>query len=212
MKLLLYSSSSSDENLRIFKDFFDIEPVDLKVCLVSNARDLSEDQELEEVTAKVHELEALGFRVETLDLLQVQNVNELRAQLELCDVLWVRGGQVGLLLKAMQESKLDTILPDLLENGLRYVGSSAGSMVLSQHLDAAAHYPDDEAEPHLEFAKGLGYNDFQIFPHAQRFPREEIIDNFHEGKLYYLVPDGAAIGVDGDQIEFYGEEIEEIYI
>lgn len=211
MKLLLYSSSGPDENLRIFKDFFDVDPQGLKVCLISNGYPLAEDWELVALAEKKTELEASGFNVEPIDLLTI-NPQGLKEKLSLADVLWVRGGQVGRLLDAFRNSKLDTILADLLDNGLRYVGSSAGSMLLSQYLDAAAYYPDDEAESRLEFEKGLGYVDFQIFPHAQRFPREEIIENFHEEKQYYLLPDGAAIGVDGDQIEFYGEGIEEIYI
>jgi dipeptidase E len=77
--------------------------------------------------------------------------------LERADVLLVNGGDAFYLDRWMRESGLAELLPSL---DLVYVGLSAGSMVMgpSMAADFAAWTPAAGGE-------GLGFVDFEIFPH-----------------------------------------------
>jgi len=212
MHILLYSQSGSDTDLKTFKDFFQIDPKGQRVVLVSNGYDeVIEDatEYKKNISVKKEVLGSFGFHVTTVDL-RVHTKRSLQTILDDSDILWVRGGTVGTLVKAFQESGLATILKDALLDGLMYVGSSAGAMVLSDYLDIAAHYPGEE-ESQLENVKGLGIIDFQMIPHANAIDLSVFESVLESDRTYYTLPDGAAIGVDDGQIEFYGEGITQVY-
>ncbi len=122
------------------------------------------------------------------------------------DVLFVNGGFSGYLAKEMRKVGFDKILPKLLEKGIVYVGSSAGSMVTSDVQDASSWYIG-EPEPDAINIPGLGFVDFQIYPHFKLGLKNQIIEKRNKKLDYYLLPDGTAISIDGENISFLGEGI-----
>jgi dipeptidase E len=90
------------------------------------------------------------------------------------DVVYINGGLSGYLAKMMRQSGFEEALPELLEKGVVYVGSSAGSMVLSDIQDASSWYLN-APEPEAINILGLGYIDFQIYPHVQDEQREKLL-------------------------------------
>lgn len=78
-------------------------------------------------------------------------------EVEEADVLLVNGGDTFYLDRWMRESGLAELLPTL---DLVYVGLSAGSLVMSPEVaDTFAHWTPPTG------GEGLGFVDFQIFPH-----------------------------------------------
>jgi dipeptidase E len=133
------------------------------------------------------------------------------------DIIYINGGYSGYLAEVMRKSGFDKRLPELLAKGIIYVGSSAGSMVLSKVQDAASFY-FGEPEPEALDIGGLGLVDFEFYPMHDHRWTEDLVDKIKEKRnkklKYYLVRDGQAISLDNDTIKLYGDIIildKEIY-
>lgn len=120
------------------------------------------------------------------------------------DVIYVNGGLSGHLAKAMRKSGFDKMLPKLLDKGIVYVGSSGGSMVMSDVQDASSWFIG-EAEPEAIDIPGLGYIDVQLYPHVTERIREDIKNACHTGFTYYLMKDGSAVMINGNEMQLLGD-------
>lgn len=119
------------------------------------------------------------------------------------DYIWMAGGMSGYLLYWLRRTQLDGLLPQWLEQGKIYIGSSAGSMVCSKTQYLSEIYLGDN-EPGASVIPGLGLVDFEIYPHYEDKMRAEIEAVWPKGKLY-LVKNGEAITVKNGQIQVLGE-------
>lgn len=128
--------------------------------------------------------------------------------LKTADIIWMGGGMPGYLLYWLRRTKADEGIKELLESGVIYVGSSAGSMVASRYSDLAEWYMD-EMEPGASVIPGLGFVDFEFYPHYVESDYENIKGEFlkrnkSEGRKIYLVKNDDAIIINGDSIQFIG--------
>jgi dipeptidase E len=161
----------------------------------------------------------LGWK--TLGVLELTALPSLpekiwRPQIEATDVLIVGGGNKFYLSYWMEKSGLFELLPQLLEQGQVYVGSSAGSMMLMAGrnfdrdcLHSTSIYYDDEFDETMSTSAGsartLGLVDFVIRPHlnADYFP-QATLDNIEQWAarvdqpLYALDDQSALKVVDGN--------------
>lgn len=120
------------------------------------------------------------------------------------DVIWFAGGACGYLMYWIRRCELDKHLPDLLKNGSVYVGSSAGSMVTAQTLSVTEWYLG-ESEVGASLFPGLGYVDFEIYPHFEDEMLPEIKKHWN-GKKLCLLKNGETITVVNDNVTVLGEE------
>lgn len=122
--------------------------------------------------------------------------------------MYVNGGYSGYLAQVMRVSGFDKILPQLLAQGVVYVGSSAGSMVLSKVQDAASFY-FGEPEPEALKIGGLDLFDFEFYPMHDHRWSEDLVDKIkakrNKSLKYYLVRDGQAVSYDGRKIQLHGD-------
>ncbi|MBU0569752.1 Type 1 glutamine amidotransferase-like domain-containing protein [Patescibacteria group bacterium] len=128
------------------------------------------------------------------------------SQIKDADIMWVAGGQTGYFLYWFRRSKLDKKLNNLLENGMVYVGSSAGSMACSKTQYASEFYIG-EPEPGVALLPGYGLIDFEIYPHYEEglLPQLKKIWKPSYCELY-LIKDGEAITVTDNKIEILGKK------
>jgi len=152
---------------------------------------------------------------ETLKVLKAMKCNLKIVELEDCifrdikedfadiDMIWMGGGFCGYLLYWIRRCELDKLLPELFTKGIIYVGASAGSMVCSK-TQFCAEVGDDK-EIGASLLPGLGYIDFEIFPHFTDEKRPQIEKDWKYGKLY-LLKDGEAITFVDGKVEVLGEE------
>jgi peptidase E len=77
-------------------------------------------------------------------------------------------------------------------------------MVMSEVQEASSWYLGDE-EPEALDIPGLGYIDFQIYPHIKEEMREEIKKHCSKGYTYYLMKDGSAVMIDDNDVKLLGE-------
>jgi len=139
-----------------------------------------------------------------LVLLEDRSSSEIVDIFKTCDILWFAGGLCGYLMYWMRRRQLDKNLPEILQNGALYVGSSAGSMVTGNSLEISEWYPAD-MEYGAHFIPGLGLVDFEIYPHFEDSQFEEV-KKMYKGKKLYLLKNGEEIIVEDSNVIVNGEE------
>jgi len=120
------------------------------------------------------------------------------------DIIWFAGGSCSYLIYWILRCEIDKFLPELLEKGAIYVGSSAGSMVTAPTLDLAEWYPG-EPEIGAHYLPGLGLVDFDFFPHFEDALLPEL-KKWYRGKKMYLLKNGDAITVENKKVTVLGQK------
>ncbi len=140
-----------------------------------------------------------------LNIVELENTTfeKLQEKLSNVDIVWMAGGMPGYLLYWIRRRKLDVLLKQLGEDVV-YVGSSAGSMVCAKTQYVSEWYPNEE-EPGSSLTPGLGFIDFEIFPHFEEHLLPEIKKHWRKGTLY-LLKNGEAITVINGTMRVLGEE------
>lgn len=118
-------------------------------------------------------LEAIGLKVTELDLRKYfRNPSDLKKTLASANLIWVRGGNVFVLRRAMKQSGFDQLLAPLLnEPNWAYGGDSAGALVLGPSLRGIESIEDPvtvppEYDPEVIW-DGLGLLPYSVLPHFQ---------------------------------------------
>lgn len=174
MKLLLTSGGITNDTLARELENLAGKPFnELKIGFIPNAAfgSLAEDKAW--LIDDMYRLKARGAKVAIVALAD-ETQEEIAAQLEAVDVVFVGGGQTFYLSWLFEQKGLFELLPKLLESKV-YAGISAGSMIATPKLltvSFAIRKPgisDDELEElgpeGRSLAKTLGLVDFMIRPH-----------------------------------------------
>lgn len=82
------------------------------------------------------------------------------------DIIYMIGGNTFYLLKELKEKNLVKKIIQAINNGVIYIGSSAGSIILGKTIETALPY--DENWVGIEDFTGLNIVDGIIIPHANR--------------------------------------------
>lgn len=105
-----------------------------------------------------------GFNLSIVDLTKFKD-DELYKKLLQFEIIFVVGGNTFVLLQKIRESGFDNILSKLLDNGIIYVGESAGACVMGTSIEPI-HSIDKPENANLTNYNGLGYADFVFIPHS----------------------------------------------
>lgn len=207
MKLFLTSSTITSNLVQDFENLIGRSINGLKVAFIPDAADgLPKDTDRSWITEQRQELiDWYNWHITDYKLNETSD-GDLQA-LANFDVIFVNGGFSGYLAKIMRSSGFEKVLPGLLNRGIVYVGSSAGSMVMSDIQDASSWFID-EPEPEAIDIPGLGYIDFQIYPHITNEIINDVKQNCKPEFTYYLLRDGTAISIKDEVITLCGEGIE----
>lgn len=159
-----------------------------KVAVCQNALDWSTDLErkAKSLQAEFEDMKSLGFEPEELDLRDYFGKPGLVEKMQEYDMIWVRGGNAFLLVKAMKQSIFGEVVEKLIKtNELVYAGYSAAFYAVSESLrgvelvddkDAAAegYYPGDVWE-------GFGLIDFYPIVHFRSdHPESDDVEREYE--------------------------------
>jgi dipeptidase E len=168
----------------------------------------------------MYRLKNRGARVAIVSLADCAP-EEIAAQLEAVDVIFVGGGQTFYLSWLMQQKGLFELLPKLLESKV-YAGISAGSMIMTPKLATVSFairkpgISDEELEElgpeGRSLAKTLGLVDFMLRPHMNgeakfRDITPEMVQNVVDAAQIpaYMLDDQSAIRVIDDEVTVVGE-------
>lgn len=141
-----------------------------------------------------------------VDLVQLEEleVSEILRRLEGKDIIWMAGGYCGYLMYWLRRRELDKKLRRFIEKGSLYVGSSAGAMITAKTLEVAEWYMG-EGEVGASIFPGLGWVDFDFYPHFEDEMLPQI-KRHYTGKKIYLMKNGEEILVEDDKVKVVGKE------
>lgn len=94
------------------------------------------------VSSSLQTAKELGAHFEILEL-ESCVYQDVKVKLRDADFLWFAGGMSGYLLYWIYRTELEKYLPELLEQGTLYIGSSAGSMITAKTQTSSAWFLDD---------------------------------------------------------------------
>jgi dipeptidase E len=106
-----------------------------------------------------------GARVIPFDLAG-QGEDDVRAQVRAADIIYVAGGNTFYLLEHMNVCGMKGMLTSAWAAHKTYIGSSAGSIVMSPDIGFIAPMDDRAKAQNLQATTGLGLIDFLFLPHV----------------------------------------------
>jgi dipeptidase E len=125
-------------------------------------------------------------------------------------VIFVEGGNTFYLLGAIRASGFDRVLKKLIERGVVYVGSSAGSNVACPTIEVSTWKKPGEEKENFGVTNLSAMNlvpfllKVHYTPEMKGFLEQKIANAKYPVKL---LSDGQAILVKGDEIELVGEDL-----
>ena len=162
-KIVLTSCGIIDNELK--KQFYDLLYKDIskvKLLYITIAVDGEKDTNrtwLEEEYATILDL---GIKEENITEYHYEENIDFSSY----DIIYMIGGNTFYLLKELREKNLAEKIIQAINNGVIYIGSSAGSIILGKTIETALPY--DENWVGLENFEGLNIVDGIIIPHANR--------------------------------------------
>ena len=178
----------------------------MKLAYITTASKDVPDKSYLEIHKK--RMKKLGFDFEEIDI-EGKNEKELRKLLKGKEAVHVEGGNTYYLLKCARESGFKKVIEDLIEKGLIYIGTSAGSYLVTPGIEMSNWKTEKEKknEHGLADFTGLNFIPFLLFAHYRPMHREMLKEKIK--KLKYplrILKDGQAILVRGCKVEFLGGE------
>jgi peptidase E len=148
-------------------------------------------------------VQTLGADVEFLEL-EKHTDSDIHKITKRADILWIAGGMGAYLMYWIRRTGMDKLIPELVNKGIFYVGSSVGAGVCAKTLKVWEWFIADP-EPGASFIPGIGIVNFEIYPHYEDNLLPEIKKHWKKGDLY-LLKNGEAITVIDNKIEVLGEK------
>ncbi|MDD5146263.1 MAG: Type 1 glutamine amidotransferase-like domain-containing protein, partial [Candidatus Pacebacteria bacterium] len=138
----LFLTSSFWNVVNEFIAFLEKDPKGLTVGFVPTAADPYNDKWFVEADKKA--LVDIGLKVKEIDI-KNKTENELREEFKGADTIFVAGGNTFYLLRETRKSGFDKIAKELIEQGVVYVGSSAGAYLVCPTIEASTwkHHNSD---------------------------------------------------------------------
>jgi dipeptidase E len=161
MKLFLTSSAS--RVLDKIVPFLENSPKDMLVAFIPTASDVYINTPW--IDDDRNKLKELGFQIKNVDL-KGKRKKTLMQEFSDVDIIFVAGGNTSYLLEQSDKSGFTEIVKNLVNMGVIYIGSSAGSLLAGPNIEVDKIYDDGEFGKILESYEGLGFVDFVVLPHA----------------------------------------------
>lgn len=190
-----------------------------RAAVVLNAKDASsEESRKRSLEEEIAALKDLGLQPVELDLRQYfDQPGRIRDVLAAFDLIWIRGGNLFVLRRALRQSGADEALIELLEQDrLVYGGFSAAACVMAPSLSGYETVDDPIVAPSGYDAstvwEGLGLLPYAIAPHYRSdHPEspaiERLVGRFIDDRtLFRTLRDGEAIVIDGARHELMAGE------
>src|SRR6266446_6017237 len=134
-------------------------PQNLTAAFIPTAADPYDNKGFAEVDRK--KLVELGFSVRDIDI-KSKTEHELEGLLQGADLIAVAGGNTYYLLHHAQKSGFLKIAKTLIDKGVIYIGSSAGSILACPTIDVARLFDPPSIAPELQNYQGMNLVDFLV--------------------------------------------------
>ena len=160
-------TSSLYESIELVKKFLDKNTESKKILFIPTATNVDEYKKYIHLTQKV--FEDFGYEVENFDV-SVFSEEIAKEKLSQAKIVFISGGNTFYLLQELKRKNLTSYLKERIENGLLYIGESAGSVIAAPDIEYASIVDDKTLATELEDYTGLNLVDFYIVPHFEEEP------------------------------------------
>jgi dipeptidase E len=158
----LFLTSSSEEVLDDIIKKLPKSPKELSLAFIDTAAEVEEGDHWWLRTEK-EKLVETGFNVDQFSI-KGMTKNEIENRLKDKQIIYFCGGNTFYLLDQVIKTGCDEIIKNKIENGVIYIGSSAGSMIVGKRIDLVSTIDDYSKAPDLK-SDGLGIVDLAVLPH-----------------------------------------------
>jgi len=160
-------TSSLYESMGIVKKFLNEKTESKKILFIPTATNVDEYKKYIHLTQKV--FEDFGYEVENFDI-SVFSEETVKEKISETKIIFVSGGNTFYLLQELKKKNLIPYLREKIENGLLYIGESAGSVITAPNIEYADIVDDKALATELNDYTGLNLVDFYVVPHFEEEP------------------------------------------
>ena len=160
-------TSSLYESIKLVKKFLDKNTESKKILFIPTATNVDEYKKYIHLTQKA--FEDFGYEVENFDV-SIFSEEIAKEKLSEAKIVFISGGNTFYLLQELKRKNLITYLKERIENGLLYIGESAGSVIAAPDIEYASVIDDKTVATELDDYTGLNLVDFYIVPHFEEEP------------------------------------------
>ena len=160
-------TSSLYESMGIVKKFLNEKTERKKILFIPTATNVDEYKKYIHLTQKV--FEDFGYEVENFDI-SVFSEETVKEKISETKIVFVSGGNTFYLLQELKKKNLIPYLREKIENGLLYIGESAGSVITAPNIGYADIVDDKALATELNDYTGLNLVDFYVVPHFEEEP------------------------------------------
>ena len=160
-------TSSLYESIELVKKFLDKNTESKKILFIPTATNVDEYKKYIHLTQKA--FEDFGYEVENFDV-SIFSEEIAKEKLSEAKTVFISGGNTFYLLQELKRKNLTSYLKERIENGLLYIGESAGSVIAAPDIEYASVIDDKTVATELDDYAGLNLVDFYIVPHFEEEP------------------------------------------
>ena len=160
-------TSSLYESIELVKKFLDKNTESKKILFIPTATNVDEYKKYIHLTQKI--FEDFGYEVENFDV-SIFSEEIAKEKLSETKTVFISGGNTFYLLQELKRKNLTSYLKERIENGLLYIGESAGSVIAAPDIEYASIVDDKTLATELNDYTGLNLVDFYIVPHFEQEP------------------------------------------
>ena len=160
-------TSSLYESIELVKKFLDKNTESKKILFIPTATNIDEYKKYIHLTQKA--FEDFGYEVENFDV-SIFSEEIAKEKLSEAKIIFISGGNTFYLLQELKRKNLIPYLKERIENGLLYIGESAGSVIAAPDIEYASIVDDKTLATELNDYTGLNLVDFYIVPHFEEEP------------------------------------------
>lgn len=160
-------TSSLYESIELVKKFLDKNTESKKILFIPTATNVDEYKKYIHLTQKV--FEDFDYEVENFDV-SIFSEEIAKEKLSEAKIIFISGGNTFYLLQELKRKNLIPYLKERIENGLLYIGESAGSVIAAPDIEYASIVDDKTLATELNDYTGLNLVDFYIVPHFEEEP------------------------------------------
>ena len=170
-------TSSLYESIELVKNFLNKNTESKKILFIPTATNVDKYKKYIHLTKKV--FEDFGYEVENFDV-SIFSEEIAKEKLSEAKTVFISGGNTFYLLQELKRKNLTSYLKERIENGLLYIGESAGSVIAAPDIEYASIVDDKTLATELDDYTGLNLVDFYIVPHFEEEPFVESSRNMVE--------------------------------
>ena len=151
----------------IVKKFLNEKTESKKILFIPTATNVDEYKKYIHLTQKV--FEDFGYEVKNFDI-SIFSEETVKEKISETKIVFISGGNTFYLLQELKKKNLISYLRKKIENGLLYIGESAGSVITAPNIGYADIVDDKALATELNDYTGLNLVDFYVVPHFEEEP------------------------------------------